>query len=168
MRRCAIPRPPPIYCRLTTAAIISISIRPAIKRWPTGSTWPCFRTDQLTPNPGDRQQFQTRLRPRSAPLAILSWRGPLLERSANRRAVGRFDTIAKDIVANAPKVAAPSDDARPRQRAPEGAAPQGPAPSRPRDDSSDDSRESSQKPLKSVAPPRADQQVQMRAHVGKL
>ena len=92
----------------------------------------------------------------------------MLEGAADGGPVGRFDAIPKDVVAHAPIVAAPRDDARPGECAPEGAGPQGPAPSRPRDDSSDDSRKGSQEPLKSFAPPGAHQKVQVRADVGKV
>src|SRR5262249_19701892 len=62
----------------------------------------------------------------------------------------------------------PGDDARPSERAPEGATPKGAAPSGPSDLSSDDSRKSTQKRLKCLAPACAHEHVDVRSDVGKI
>src|SRR5262252_6771640 len=92
----------------------------------------------------------------------------LLEGPADCQAIRCFDAIAKDVVANAPVIATPSNDARPGERAPEGAAPQGLAPSCPGDDPRDDSCERAQETLKILSPSRPYQQVHVRTDVGKI
>src|SRR5215471_6644298 len=93
-------------------------------------------------------------------------RRAVFERSTNARPLCAFDLISKDIVPQAQVIAAPADHSRPGQAAEEGA--DAPAPFCPRDPPSQDTRERPQKVLETVAAPRAEHEMQVRPHVGKI
>jgi hypothetical protein len=90
----------------------------------------------------------------------------LFERSPDASAEGALDLISKNVVPNAEVIAPPGDHARPGQAAEETAA--RPPPSRAGDPPSHDAGKGPQERLKSLATPNANEQVQMRAHVGKI
>src|SRR5882757_224207 len=90
----------------------------------------------------------------------------LFECAAHARALGALDLVSKDVVTNAEVIAAPTHDARPSDPTEKPTARS--APSRSGHPSGDDPRERPQECLKCVAPPSANEQVQMGAHVGEV
>jgi hypothetical protein len=84
----------------------------------------------------------------------------------NARPFSAFDLIAEDIVAQAHVIATPADHPRPGQAAEEG--PAGARPFGARDPPSENTCERPQEILEGVAAPRAQDEVQVRPHVGKI
>jgi len=94
--------------------------------------------------------------------------GALLERVTDGAARGGFDLIAEDVVTNTRIIAAPGDDARPREPSPEGPAPNGPASFCPSDLPRDDPRKRPQKRRKTLPPAHPHEQMHVRPYVGEI
>ena len=92
----------------------------------------------------------------------------MFDRATDAFSVRRLDEVAKKVVAHRAKLAAPGDDAGPREPAPEAAAPKRPAPSRPADFPCDNARKRPEKCLKSLPSLGAHEQVQVGPDVDKF
>src|SRR6185503_18505299 len=90
----------------------------------------------------------------------------LLHGVPNARSRGALDLVSKYVVPNAHIISAPVDDTGPGQIVEERA--RGATPPSPGDPSSDNTGEGTQETMESITAARAQQKVQMRAHVGKV
>src|SRR5258706_8245197 len=84
----------------------------------------------------------------------------------NGWALGALDLVAKHVVPQAPVIATPAHHSRPSQTVEE--APTRPAPGGSRDPPGHEPSKRAQKPLKPIAAARAQHDVQVRTHVGKV
>jgi hypothetical protein len=125
-----------------------------------------FRVDSSTWGKFDERSavVPRRARSRQRLSNVIRLARSLFERTTDARARGTLDLISKDVVPHADVVPSPANDARPGQAAKE--APARLPPSRARYQPSDHPRKGAQETLKRVAAPRANEQVQVRAHVG--
>ncbi len=89
-----------------------------------------------------------------------------LERAPDACSQRTLDGVSKNVVPHAEVISSPPDDSGPRERGEE--PPARPSSSRPGYAPCDDTGEGSQKRLKCPTPPRANEQVQVRPHVGKV
>ena len=103
---------------------------------------------------------------RGSRLWIERSRWATLEGLTNSQALGALDLVPKDVVPQAHVISTPADHSRPCQTVEEVAG--GSAPFCPGDAPSHPARERSQERLKIRAAPRAQHQVQVRTHVGKV
>ena len=92
--------------------------------------------------------------------------GTLFERASHARPRGALDLISKHIVPNPHVIAPPSDDSRPSKPAEE--SPARSPPPRPGHPPSNHPRKRTQKRLKFLTPPSANEQMQVSPHVGKI
>ncbi len=116
----------------------------------------------LSPSAGIGRRARSR---RRWPQATCSHR-TLFERAPHVLAQGTLDLISKHVVPHAQVVASPTDDSRPGDGVEKATARS--APSRASDPAGDDAGKRPQESLKRPASPRANEQMKMCPHVGKV